>query len=333
VLAVLGVVLVLSSCNLSPRACTRLEPVAAGFANPRGLAIGADGTIAVAESGNEDLGGRVSIVRPNGQIVRVRSGLPHSVNAGVEDVGPSGVAYRRGALYVANGEASGELASKIYRLDPDGQATVTADPHAFEWRFDPDGDLPESNPFALVYDPSADLFYMTDAAANSLLRIQPDGRIDLLAVWHDGVVPTGLVLGPDRALYVTLFGRFPHPPEAGRIDRVQVRSDASPSPVETIATELSMPIGLAFDRQGDMLVVEFASRMETLPSIRFRPDSGRVVRVTRTGRETVVDRLPFPTAILADPNGGYLIALGGAMSAAETGRIARLYPCSPLVAR
>jgi hypothetical protein len=142
-----------------------------------------------------------------------------------------------------------------------------------------------------------------------------------------------LALSPDRALYVTLFGRFPHPPDQGRVDRVAPRLNGAEASVDTIVRDLSMPIGIAFDRRGDMLIVEFASQMETLPSIRFRPDSGRVLRVNLAGRDTVIDRLPFPTGIVADPADGFLIALRGAMSPPETGRIVRLYPCFALRAR
>src|SRR5262249_7388009 len=148
------------------------------------------------------------------------AGLPHSVNAGVEDVGAAAVALRNGQLYAVEAEAAGDLASSLFRLGADGRPQRVADLLDFENRANPDGLGGESNPFALRYEPAEDGFYATDAAGNSLLRIEPGGRVEAVAAWPDDPVPTGFARGPDGDLYVALFGKFPHTPGGGRVDRV-----------------------------------------------------------------------------------------------------------------
>lgn len=316
--------LLLGGCALSPRGCpARLVTIATGLTHPRGFVEADDGTLFVAEAGNDVLGGRVSRVTPDGKVARLAAGLPHSVNAGVEDVGASGVALRHGEPWVAHGEASGDLASTLWRLRQGQPPEKMADLAAFEQRFNPDDDQVESNPYAVVYDESSDHFYVTDAAANTLLRVSPLGQVQLVAVWREGWVPTGVARGPDGALYVALFGRFPHPPSQGRVDRVDPTTGAT----SVVAGDLTMPVGIAVSPAGAIHVVEFAARLDTAPRLAFRPDSGRLVRLAGGRREVVLDRLPFPTGLVHGRDGRLLIALRGAMSGAESGTIARVEPC------
>jgi DNA-binding beta-propeller fold protein YncE len=298
--------------------------VARGLAHPRGLALGSDGALYVAEAGDDAIGGRVTRVGPGGGNELVVDGLPHSVNAGVEDVGAAGVAVRGDQLYAIESEASGELASALLRLR-DGRAEKVADLLEYESRFNPDRLGVESNPFGLRYEPSDDRFYATDAAGNSLLRIDAAGRVEMVAAWSDDPVPTGLARGPDGATYVTLFGKFPHGAGGGRVDRVD-----RDGRVTTVVTGLTMPIGVAFVG-GATYVLEFAGGLDLQPRLTFRPRSGRLLRLAGDRRDVVVEGLRYPTALLPDGSGGLLIADGGAIVGAGRGRVLRVTACTPLV--
>jgi hypothetical protein len=311
----------LPSCGLYRPGCPAgMEVLADRLTNPRGITRGPDGALYLAEAGDDATGGRITRVGPDGAHAVLVAGLPHSVNAGVEDVGTADVAFRHGGLYAIEAEAEGELASSLFRLDAGGPAKV-ADLLAFEGRANPDGAGVESNPFALRYSLDEDRFYATDGAGNDLLRIAPDGAVEVVAAWHDDPVPTGFTRGPDGALYVALFGKFPHEPGGGRVDRI-----GTDGAVTTVVDHLTMPIGVAFGGDG-LYVLEFAAGLDLQPRLRFRPDSGRLLRIVGGRREVVVDRLRYPTALVPDPNGGFLVADGGAMVGAGRGRVMHVSAC------
>lgn len=321
----LGAALLIDGCGLYQGCRAQITTVAQGLTNPRGLTRGPDGRLYVAEAGVEATGGQVSRLEPDGRVTTLVSGLPHSVNAGTEDVGASGVAFRGDQLFVALGEGSGALGSTVARYVPDGQALApVADLAAFELSHNPDDQEIESNPFALAYEPARDRLLVTDAAGNSLLAVTPSGDVSTVAVWRDGVVPTGIALGPEGSIYVTLLGRFPHPPGNGRLDRV--RRDGL---VETIARGLSMPIGVGVGPDGELDVLEFASALRTTPRLEFVPRSGRLVRIADGRRDVVVDGLAYPTALLIEPDGTRLISAMGAMGTRGTGSIVRVATCAP----
>jgi hypothetical protein len=312
--------LLCGGCRLYRAGCpVGMEVVARGLSHPRGVALGPDGALYVAEAGNDEIGGRVSRSAPGRARETLAAGLPHSVNAGVEDVGAAAVGFLAGELYALSGEAGGELASSLLRLR-DGRVETAADLLAVESRLNPDRAGVESNPFAML--PDGDAFLVVDSAANALLRVGPDGAAAVVAAFTDNPVPTGLARGPDGGLYLALFGGWPHDPGRGRIDRVG--PDGRP---QTLVAGLTMPIGLAFDRLGVLHVLEFSAGLDLHPRLRFRPESGRLLRVVGGRAEAVVEGLRYPTALAVDPSGALLIADRGAMSSPGSGVVLRYQPC------
>lgn len=294
-----------------------------GLTNPRGLALGPDDNLYIAEVGATKDGGRVSRLRADGVHEIVASGLPYFVHGGTEEVGTAGVVFRDRELYIVQGEGAGDLASALLRLHPDRDAVdKVADLYFFEGRYNPDGGERESNPFSAVYDAGTDVFYLTDGAANDLLRVHPTGDVEVVAVWQDNRVPTGLARGPDGALYVSLFSPFPYDPNSGRIDRV-----TPDGAVQTAVANLTTPIGVSFDPNGTMYVLEFSAGFQLRPTLGFLPDSGRLLRVAEGSREVIADRLSFPTGVLARNDGSFLVSVHGAFSKAGSGAVLRIVPC------
>jgi glucose/arabinose dehydrogenase len=105
--------------------------------------------------------------------------------------------------------------------------------------------------------------------------VTPPPGMDLPDPFPMQAVPTNVVPGPDGALYVSQLTGFPFIPGAARIYRVE-RGSAP----EIYADGLTNVTDLAFDRHGNLYVVEIAanglaSGDPTGALIKIRPDGSR----------------------------------------------------------
>jgi plastocyanin/glucose/arabinose dehydrogenase len=193
-----------------PAGCTA---IAGGLYNPRGVALGPDGTLYVAEAGdggteqdfpNPGPGtptatqpvtshgptGQVTAIAPDGTAKVVASGLPSYV-FGTELVGPAGIAVGDGKLYVAVG-GPGPLTPAITLVDnansvvevdlATGAVKLIADLGAYEIANNPDPNAVDSNVAAIALGADGQL-YVADAGGNDIVKVDPaSGAISVLAV-------------------------------------------------------------------------------------------------------------------------------------------------------
>jgi hypothetical protein len=296
-LAVLGVLGVLAiPAGLAGGHGLRFEVVADGLDNPRGLAFGPKGALFVAEAGRGGPGPPCATVPPpppdfrvcygptgavtriwRGKDKRVVDGLPSLAppvpgGTGVEVyAGPTDVSFdgKRGFLVTGLGfhpdvrktelVPVGELFGRLWRFWP-GLRRV-ADISAFELT-NPDEGVVHSNPYAVLATRGAR--YVVDAGGNTLLRVR-DGTVTLVAVFpprtnplFPGVgppmiesVPDSIVRGPGGDLFVGELTGFPFPVGEARVYRV------SPDGVNVYASGFTEIIDIAFDRRGNLYVLEF----------------------------------------------------------------------------
>ncbi|MET0773593.1 MAG: ScyD/ScyE family protein [Candidatus Limnocylindrales bacterium] len=189
--------------------------VTAGLDSPRGLAVAADGTIYVAESGE---GGTEACIQhpelgnlcfgPTAGISQVKDGIPtrvvdgllSAITDGGETFGPSAVAVGSDGtvFYLVGGPAAGaadtralieggEGIGQLYALAADGTSTSVADFVAFESESNPDAalpgnELPDSNINGLAIAPDGTIL-VADAGGNDLLGVASDGTISVAAVF------------------------------------------------------------------------------------------------------------------------------------------------------
>lgn len=310
--------------------------VAAGLRSPRGMAWIGEDLLVVAEAGLADAAGRGD--RSTRQIATGRlswtsaignsrgtmvDGLPGEYIGLLDEViGPAAVGLAPdGRLYTLTGQCQAPLCSALLARQPDGQLTTVADLRAFA-RAHPavSGAAPndESNPWGVAVA-SDGVVYVTDAAANSLLRIDPrvsPASIAVHARLGENPVPTGIALGPDGALYVALFGPLPHPAGAGSIVRVD---DAGS--VTSVVAGLTMPVGVGFEPDGHLLVLELADGYD--PATGYRAGSGRLLRIGRADsndRRTLSSGLDFPTALVVAPDGRVFVSNSGAFGRGASGQ-------------
>lgn len=172
--------------------------VVGGLDSPRGLAVGPGGRLIYAE-GNGD----ISELIAQGK----NAGTKNLLNSVPETYIAPNVATYGGALFVltAGGEP-GSGSNTLYRVN-NGTVLALADIAAYQ-ETDPDpynlADPPEeSNPFGLAGLPDGSVL-VSDAAANDLLRVYPNGKVVTVARLKPRIVPwqAGLPFGPPAGTMV-----------------------------------------------------------------------------------------------------------------------------------
>jgi hypothetical protein len=326
--------------------------VASGLDNPRGLAVDHRGTVYVTEAGTGGSG--PCLVGPEGDEVcagatgavtkawhggqrRILEGLPSiAAPGGAGAIGPSDIHLSRfGGAYLTVGlaadpaarDALGELGPSfglLHKLSRFGGLRTVADIAAFEASANPDGAPPDSNPHSVTTKWGRT--YVVDAGGNSLLRVHRSGEISTVAVFPDQeagdppvpfqAVPTSVVVGPDGALYVSQLTGFPFPPGAANIYRVEPGSEP-----EVYASGFTNVTDLAFDRRGNLYVLEFAAN-----GILSGDPTGALTRVDRDGSHepVAIEGLVNPTGLAIGRKGELYISNHGAEP--DAGEVLRLRP-------
>jgi hypothetical protein len=246
VLAVLTGVCLLTFSTTRLVAATNAR-IMSGLNSPRGLAIGPNGAVYVAEAGTG--GARPCIVNVvnelrcfgltgavtrwfNGVQERIVTGLPsHALPGGDQGIGPNDVSFLgTGAMFVAMGLGfdpvvrpsfgrGGELFGTLLQISAGGEIREAGDVSAYERDVNPAGGPIDSNPFGVLALPSVRL--VADAGANALLSVVASGLVNTVGVLPSrpsrgtDSVPTSVAVGPDVRCALRLGGCQRLPDRAG----------------------------------------------------------------------------------------------------------------------
>jgi DNA-binding beta-propeller fold protein YncE len=302
--------------------------------NPRGLAIGPEGALYVAEAGRGGAGpcgpnivGENRCYGPTGAITRlwqgqqerVATGLPsHALVGGGAANGPNDISLLgRGGAYVTMGlgrdpsfrevfGAPGDAFGRLLHVSAGGEWNSVGDLATYEAQVNPAGGIIDSNPFGVLAEAGERL--VTDAGANALLRVSADGTVSTVATFPSvaqgrplDAVPTGLAVGPDGAYYVGELTGVPFPAGAARVYRVV--PGAAP---EIFLTGFKTIIDLAFDQVGNLYVLQHASAPV------FFGGPGQLIRVAPDGTRTLIHGgLDRPTSVLVGKEGEVYVSNHG----------------------
>ena len=163
-------------------------------------------------------------------------------------------------------EPVSEKYGKLFKLRRHGGIREIADLWRFEYETNPDAALAnpqvDSNPVDVYADDGR--FHVADAGGNTVLRVGRFGGIRALAVFGNvpnptpigppGIqaVPTGVVKGPDGALYMSQLTGFPFLPGSASVYRIDPRTGAR----SVYASGFTNAIDLDFGRDGTLYVLE-----------------------------------------------------------------------------
>jgi hypothetical protein len=340
----------------NPALAATLKIIASDLDNPRGLTIGPNGALYVAEAGRGGAGPCIpSPTNPtasvcygatgaltridNGTVTRVVTGLPSlAAPDGSEATGAHDVAFdATGQPYALIGLGSNPVVRstlgvpefgqllKINALDGGSDWTAIADVSGFEQTENPDGGEVDSNPYSFVIQNNT--AYVADAGANALLKVNlNNGDVDLASAFASRLVPNP-VGGPDIPMQ-----SVPNAVASGSDNKLYVGElTGFPFPVggarvyrvangvpEIFAEGFTNIIDLDFDADGNLYVLEYATNGLLSGDL-----TGALTRFNPNGtRSTLLSEGLFaPTSFTFGENGDIFIANRGI--AAGQGEIIR----------
>lgn len=327
--------------------------VATGLHNPRGLNFAPDGSLYVAEaagdgvsSGNcgtmgdgstkcsSNTGSVTRIDLDSGESTRVLTDLPSLIAAngvGNGGSGPQDVVFQglgNGYVTIGLGGApesredyfgdAGAYYGRLVRFNPSGKVWFKEDIAGYELENNPDGFVPDSNPYGMAAVPGGVI--IADAGGNDLVKVAANGRISTLAVFPRvarpvspppsvQAVPTSVAVGPDGDLYVGQLTGGPFTVGIASVYRVPARGGV-PAVVYNGFTNI---IDVAFGPDGSLYVLEIAQA--AIPNF---GGGGRIVRIASDGSQSVVLSGPqflfAPGGIAVDGNGDLYVTVASISS-------------------
>ena len=190
----------------------------------------------------------------------------------------------------SNPAARGKAFGRLVQTGPDGGRRTAADIAAYEQAYNPGGGPADSNPYGILAEPGGT--YVTDAGANALYKVK-GWNVSLVATFPpqprtcttpfpappvQESVPTTVVRGPNKALYVGELTGFPFCAGAARIWRVLPGEEP-----KVVMTGFKMIMDMAFAKDGSLYVLQYASSPFALGG------PGLIVKVAPNGTRTTLE--------------------------------------------
>lgn len=308
--------------------------LAGDLLQPRGITIGPDGMIYVAEAGtggdaegpagpeggalHNGFTGRVSKIDPGtGERTTVVDGLPSAASDQGEAIGVADVKFIGTNLYVLithGGAAWGfdDWSTGIYRIGSGGNLSLVADIGAFN-EANPTEAISSGaqadveaggNPYSMIVRNG--IFYVSDGNHNRLLKVTTGGAVSGVAEFPDHPVSTGVADTGSGPFYVAYLGKGPFLPDAGKV----VSVDPSSGAITELASGVAMLTDVQKHANGQLYALQFNDPQKAGAAF-FAPGTGSVQKVNADGTmTTLIAGLSFATDMIFDGDTAYIANFG-----------------------
>ena len=289
--------------------------LATGFISPNGIATDSVGNIWVSDQGTGANDGKIWVIKPSGEKFPAIINF-ESIIVGADFDAPTHLLFADGLLYILGAKG------KMYKADVSsfvpGNPPMTASSlgvedigtmvlsHPFV------KNTHQTHPYGITKAPDGS-FYITDAAANAVLRRSRTGIYSVVAE-VPGVpnptpvgppmvesVPTGVIVDHGKLLVSTLLG-FPFPP--GKAVIYQITTSGEVSVYQQGFTTL---VDIVQGNNNGHLVAEHG----TFGSMGFTKNTGRLVWANGQAATPLVSDLNLPVGIVqSNDHTWYVTSLG-----------------------
>lgn len=246
----------------------------AGFSDPFGVAVAADGTIYVSDAGESN---RIRKITPEGIVTTLAGGsegFADGTGSAASFNTPSGIALaKNGNLYVAD---TGN--NRIRRVTPEGQVTTVAGGASAGYVDGPGEQARFNGPMGVAVDANGNIF-VADTYNDRIRMISPKGVVSTVAGagtpgFADGSresalfdTPCGVIVTADGTLIVADTGN-------DRLRKLDANANVTSWDVKINGDSVSSPIGLVFTHDNYLYVTEL--------------DRSRVIQVAPDGTTYVI---------------------------------------------
>jgi len=212
------------------------------YSGPQGIAVSSNGTVFIADTGNNRIIALDTFL-PQPGVNNIVSTAPYALNA------PETIALdAHGNLFVGDAPATGGRIIELYG-DGNGNLTGTANPTPIA------SGAPLVNPIALTFD-SAGTLFIGDLSANGSIYSLAAGTTALTPLTFTGLpaqfTPAALLRDASNNLYISDNGGFSQTDLGGIYKAPDTGGTATPIPTQQFS--VNQPSGMAFDAAGNLYV-------------------------------------------------------------------------------
>ena len=274
------------------------------LSDPFGVAVAADGTIYVADAGENN---RIRKISPDGNVTTLAGGsegFADGAGASASFNTPSALALGSdGNLYVAD---TGN--NRIRKITPEGNVSTVAGDGIAGYVDGPAAKAQFNGPIGLAISPGGDI-YVADTYNDVIRMITTEGQVTTIAGggtpgYADGEqkialfdTPSGIIVVENSSLIVADTGNR-------RLRKVTAEGNVTTLPIS--GEELSRPIGLAFSHDHFLYVTE----LDRARVIQIAPDGvARVIAAefNQPAGIAIGPRVNKPTELFVADSGNYLV--------------------------